>query len=182
MQSRIQKWSYADLAAKGPPANAITAITFMRDDVEKCNIREFTSAFDVQQMSSDVLRKFMGKCRFDIDGYNEDPRELPIIPEVRTFYRALYKAWPYWFFFAAVDTTVIVPMVLAYLSPALQIRLDQPFGNSYGVDSNQINDFLHIALTQMNVPWNKSGLPENALKERWNQIYSVFGFSQRIPV
>src|SRR5450756_2124424 len=40
-------------------------------------------------------------------GYDDDPRELEAIPEVRKWFARLFKAWPYWSFFAnRVDQTV----------------------------------------------------------------------------
>lgn len=47
-------------------------------------------------------------------GYDNDPRELEAIPEVREWFAKLYKSWPYWSFFASrVDQTV--PLVLTLL-------------------------------------------------------------------
>lgn len=49
-------------------------------------------------------------------GYDDDPRELEAIPEVRAWFAQLNEAWPYWSFFASrVDQTV--PLVLALLLP-----------------------------------------------------------------
>ena len=47
-------------------------------------------------------------------GYDNDPRELEAIPEVREWFAKLFEAWPYWSFFASrVDQTV--PLVLSLL-------------------------------------------------------------------
>ena len=47
-------------------------------------------------------------------GYDDDPRELEAIPEVRVWFAKLVEAWPYWSFFAnRVDQTV--PLVLSLL-------------------------------------------------------------------
>ncbi len=47
-------------------------------------------------------------------GYDDDPRELEAIPEVREWFANLFKAWPYWPFFASrIDQTV--PLGLALL-------------------------------------------------------------------
>ena len=40
-------------------------------------------------------------------GYDDDPRELESIPEVRAWFANLFAAWPYWSFFASrIDQTV----------------------------------------------------------------------------
>ena len=47
-------------------------------------------------------------------GYDDDPRELEAIPEVRAWFAQLFEAWPYWSFFASrIDQTV--PLVLTLL-------------------------------------------------------------------
>jgi hypothetical protein len=47
-------------------------------------------------------------------GYDDDPRELESIPEVRAWFARLFEAWPYWSFFASrIDQTV--PLVLTLL-------------------------------------------------------------------
>ncbi len=47
-------------------------------------------------------------------GYDDDPRELEAIPEVRAWFAKLFEAWPYWSFFASrIDQTV--PLVLTLL-------------------------------------------------------------------
>ena len=57
-----------------------------------------------------------GTVTLVFDGYDDDPRELEAIPEVRKWFARLYEAWPYWSFFASrVDQTV--PLVLTLLMP-----------------------------------------------------------------
>ncbi|MDP2760832.1 MAG: chlororespiratory reduction 6 domain-containing protein [Sideroxyarcus sp.] len=47
-------------------------------------------------------------------GYDDDPRELEAIPEVRAWFAKLFELWPYWSFFASrIDQTV--PLVLTLL-------------------------------------------------------------------
>jgi hypothetical protein len=55
-----------------------------------------------------------GAVTLIFNGYDDDPRELEAIPEVRVWFAKLYKAWPYWSFFASrIDHTV--PLVLSLL-------------------------------------------------------------------
>ena len=47
-------------------------------------------------------------------GYDDDPREIEAVPEVREWFAKLFAAWPYWSFFASrIDQTV--PLVLTLL-------------------------------------------------------------------
>ncbi len=55
-----------------------------------------------------------GAVTLVLHGYDDDPRELESIPEVRAWFARLFEAWPYWSFFASrIDQTV--PFVLSLL-------------------------------------------------------------------
>ena len=57
-----------------------------------------------------------GAVTLVFNGYDDDPRELESIPEVREWFAKLFEAWPYWSFFASrIDQTV--PLVLTLLLP-----------------------------------------------------------------
>ncbi len=57
-----------------------------------------------------------GTVTLVFNGYDDDPRELESIPEVRKWFAKLFEAWPYWSFFASrIDQTV--PLVLTLLLP-----------------------------------------------------------------
>jgi hypothetical protein len=57
-----------------------------------------------------------GAVTLVFNGYDSDPRELELIPEVRSWFGRLYEAWPYWSFFAC-RTDQTVPLVLSLLLP-----------------------------------------------------------------
>ncbi len=55
-----------------------------------------------------------GAVTLVFNGYDDDPRELEAIPEVRKWFAKLFEAWPYWSFFASrIDQTV--PLILTLL-------------------------------------------------------------------
>ena len=50
---------------------------------------------------------YRGQMTLVVDGYNNDPRELVDIPEVRTLLRGLESSWPQWaYFFNQVDDSI----------------------------------------------------------------------------
>ena len=62
----------------------------------------------LRSLSSDprAARAFMGRVRVIVEGYDDDPRELFEIPQVRAFVATLDDAWPYWFFFLSQDDSI----------------------------------------------------------------------------
>lgn len=66
-----------------------------------------------------------GSVTLVFNGYDNDPRELEAIPEVREWFAKLCEAWPYWAFFAnRVDQTV--PLIITLLLPGEQVAGNEP--------------------------------------------------------
>ena len=72
--------------------------------------------FRLQSLSGDRSSAMSaeGAVTLVFHGYDDDPREIEAIPEVREWFSKLFAAWPYWSFFASrIDQ--IVPLVLTLL-------------------------------------------------------------------
>ena len=88
--------------------------------------------------------EFSGRISLVVDGYNDDPRELFEIPEVRTYIKRLDEAWPHWFFFLSqadesikvlesclCETIEVVPGVTSVDMDQLERSLARHFGAMY---------------------------------------------------
>ena len=53
-----------------------------------------------------------------------DPREIYLSPEVRRFYAAFHQAWPYWLYFANLDTDGLNGMVICCLNSFTTLKVD----------------------------------------------------------
>ncbi len=167
---------YRNIADRGPASNEIVTVMFLRSHVERCEFREFIAAFDIERMTPEALRSCMGQLLFAVDGYHTDSRELATIQEVRRFHRALHEQWPYWFFFSAMES--MPHMVFCCLDTLVQASRDAtPAVSSYLVTGDQVHEVVFSALVAMNRPWDKAGLSEEALKQRWRLIYTRFGLT-----
>ena len=58
------------------------------------------------------LREMMNSMVLCVEGWDDDPREIHSIPEVRRFYAAFHEAWPYWLYFCNLDRDTLKTMVL----------------------------------------------------------------------
>jgi hypothetical protein len=67
-----------------------------RRDIEACDISPYVSWIDDFLGTRESFAKCMGRVEFSVDGYNDDPRELWEIQEVRDFLTKLDSARPYW--------------------------------------------------------------------------------------
>ena len=81
-----------------------------------------------------------GAVTLVFNGYDDDPRELDCIPEVRDWFARLFEAWPYWSFFASrVDQTV--PLVLTLLMPGETVA-GEPGMAGWEFDRDQLKPLL----------------------------------------
>jgi hypothetical protein len=74
-------------------------LMFSRRQVETCDVDEPLELLRSLTADRDVAIEFCGRTSLVVDGYNDDPRELFEIPEVRAYFKRLDQVWPYWFFF-----------------------------------------------------------------------------------
>jgi hypothetical protein len=86
-----------------------------RDEVQELDLTGCLGVLDSLIESRERAMRFRDQVVFGVDGYNDDPRELFEIPEVRTFVRELDARWPYWFFFLS-KTTDALKMIMLSLS------------------------------------------------------------------
>ncbi len=81
-----------------------------------------------------------GAVTLVFNGYDDDPRELESIPEVREWFAKLFQAWPYWSFFASrIDQTV--PLVLTLLMPGEMVA-GEPGMVGWEFDPDQLKPLL----------------------------------------
>jgi hypothetical protein len=101
---------------------------------------------------------YRGQMVLSVDGYNEDPRELVDIPEVRSFLYELEQQWPYWaFFLNQVDDSI-------KLLTSCVCGTRFPGRGAVEIDAYKLGDFLNRAFAGMNTIFEKHGFPENELE------------------
>ena len=77
--------------------NDLTVWQFSRQNVEDLEFRDFLHHYGPSGLPrGSKFATMMGTMVFCIEGYDHDVREIHSIAEVRKFYRALHRCWPYW--------------------------------------------------------------------------------------
>lgn len=101
---------------------------------------------------------YRGQMSLVVDGYNEDPRELVDILEVRTFLRLLDAQWLYWaFFFNQVDDSI-------KLLGSCVCGANYPGRGAVEIDGTELGDFLRRGFNGMNSIFDRFGFPEKELE------------------
>jgi len=127
--------------------------------------REAVDACDVERVFKHSLR-FLMAAREDVilyrqqvsvvfEGWDDDPRELVDVPEIRSFVKAMARRWPEWaFFFNQID-------------PSITLWISCLVGDSFpGGGAVEINvELLKVVLQQ-----SLNGM---------NSVYDLHGFSEK---
>lgn len=116
------------LADNTDPAVLILMIT--RAEIEAMQLGSALERLHVMTDSGENVRRYRASVMFQVDGYEDDPRELPEIPEVRAYFMALVQAWPHFLWFAHRGVGAI-GLLLALLC---QVRIIRSQDGSYGTE------------------------------------------------
>lgn len=100
-------------------ANLILMAT-SRETIEAGRIGDFVDRLMSLSDRPDYVRRFPQKVALTISGYDDDPRELAQIPEVKAFFRQVAAAWPYAFHYFSIEfeTLRLYVSLLVDLVPA----------------------------------------------------------------
>src|SRR5450755_1503361 len=112
------------------------------------NISEVLSS--LKSLSGDLSSAMSaeGAVTLVFNGYDDDPRELESIPEVREWFAKLFEAWPYWSFFASrIDQTV--PLVLTLLLPGEAVA-GEPGMVGWEFDPDELSPLLFEMFAHQN--------------------------------
>ena len=95
-----------EVVALGGDRRAVVA-GGVADQVEQADLASVLSRLKVFLATPEDAWRYRGQMTLVVDGYNNDPRELVDIPEVRALLRRLEAEWPYWaYFFNQVDDSI----------------------------------------------------------------------------
>ena len=138
--------------------------------------RRQVEAFDIASVMTN-LKPFLatredawlyrGQMTLVVDGYNDDPRELVDIPEVRALLQKLYQQWPYWaFFLNQVDDSI-------KLLGSCICGTRFPGGGAVEIDGPRVEEFLMHGFAGMNSVFEKHGFPEDELESMSRGLVEV---------
>jgi hypothetical protein len=90
-----------------PGVSEPVVLMISRREVESADLASVLSRLKVFLATREDARLYRGQMTLVVDGYNNDPRELVDIPEVRALLCGLEAEWPYWaYFFNQVDDSI----------------------------------------------------------------------------
>src|SRR2546422_2250281 len=124
---------------------------FSRSKVEQSDFSHFLSLYAPDKLPEGRALKEMMNCFvFCVEGWDDDPREIHLIPEIRRFYSAFHDAWPYWLYFCNLDVDSLKPLVSCCLPSLEEMKVDGAAQVAITYDRVELLDFLKRDFVSMN--------------------------------
>lgn len=135
--------------------------TIDRGDVEALSTFDTVNFFRSLASNKSQALRSRGKVELMVHGYDDDPRELWQIPEVRSFFQKLQDEVPSWFFFIKAtglhrSLTLIVSCVCS---------TDRINENQVRIDPHEMAAFIEHGFNRLNILTETLRLDESVNKE-----------------
>ena len=151
---------------------------FQRSQIESCDCSVFLGRYSLDKLpTGPALGKMLGCFAFEVAGYDQDPREIFMIPEIKNFYRKLTAKWPYLFYFNELDLGTLQPVLYCCLKNLQHATTDA--SSRYGVRPHRLEfaNYLSKNFASMNEVCHRAQLPEIDISERTKEICRQFNIS-----
>lgn len=156
-------------------AEDIIFYQFSRDKVERGDFSHFLSLYAPDKLPTGRrLRVMMNSIVFGIEGYDDDPREIHSIPEIRRFYAAFHEVWPYWLYFCNLETEVLRVMVFCCLSSIRALKVDGQPNVTVDYDRLELVQFIGKDFLPMNAICERAGMFERLIYDRSKAVFEYF--------
>ncbi len=148
---------------------------FSRSRVGACDFKHFLDLYAPEKLPTGrQLRELMNSLTFVVEGFDDDPREIHSIPEVRRFYGAFRDAWPYWLYFCSLETEGLLMMVLCCLPSMAALKVDAEPGVKVEYDRLELLEFLRADFGPMNAMCERAGMFEDRIRQRTKSVFGYF--------
>ena len=151
---------------------------FSRAKVERGDFRHFLSLYARDKLlTGRRLREMMDSFVFGVEGWDSDPREIHLIPEIRRFYAAFHEAWPYWLYFCNLDVDALRAMAVCCLPSLTSMQVEGQPGVAVSCEPLELLSFLKRDLMPMNMICERAGMFEERIYDRTKAVFDYFGMS-----
>lgn len=161
-------------ALTGLVGSHLVVTTITRADIEAQNVVPALASLNKLVASKQALDASNGTISLMVSGYDDDPRELYVIPEVRQYFHVLDDQFPYWFHVCArIDHTLRLLLMML-----VEIEQVPQSPESSSAEARFSNDDLHLFLLHhiqtMNTLHTRHGFDEETSAKIGELVISYF--------
>jgi hypothetical protein len=148
---------------------------FSRSKIEHGDFRHFLGLYAPDQLPDGrPLRDLMNNFIFAMEGWDADPREIHMIPEIRRFYSAFHDAWPYWFYFCNLEVDTLRAMTLCCLPAINTMQVDGQIQVAVTCEPLDLLNFIKRDFMPMNLMCERAGMFEERIYDRTKAVFEYF--------
>ena len=149
---------------------------FSRSKVERGDFSHFLGLYAPDKLPDGRrLREMMNGVIFIIEGWDDDPREIHMIPEIRRFYAAFHEAWPYWLYFCNLQVDTLRAMTMCCLPSINVMQAEGQIKVAVTCEPLDLLNFLKRDFMPMNLMCERAGMFEERIYDRTKAVFEYFG-------
>jgi hypothetical protein len=143
--------------------------------VERGDFSHFLSLYAPDKLPEGRrLRELLNRFAFCIEGWDDDTREIHMVPEIRRFYSAFHDVWPYWLYFCNLDVDTLRAMAMCCLPEVNTMQVDGRPQVAVTCDPMAILNFLKRDFLPMNLMCERAEMFERGIYERTKEVFGYF--------
>ena len=149
---------------------------FSRSKVERVDFSHFLGLYAPDKLPDGRrLREMMNGLVFGIEGWDDDPREIHMIPEIRRFYAAFHEAWPYWLYFCSLEMDTLRAMTMCCMPSINTMQVEGQIQVAVTCEPLDLLNFLKRDFMPMNLMCERAGMFEDRIYGRTKAVFEYFG-------
>ncbi len=174
--TEVQKyWAFNDILV----SHDYIVINIGLDEIKALDVSDVRNSFDRLRRTKELAAHCQGKVEICFYGYDDDPREVYEIPEVRKFAPVLVNALPELLFFLNTGEDAFTLKALALCLTNVTIHSRIPDENNQipvEVETDRLGEFLDNHFSGLNemTEWLKMPIEEN--KRITFEVFRLLGF------
>jgi hypothetical protein len=156
-------------------SNDLIFYQFSRDKVERGDFSHILSLYAPDKLPEGrPLAALMNRVMFGIEGWDDDPREIHMVPEIRRFYTAFHDAWPYWLYFCNLDVDTLRAMTMCCLPSITAMQVDGRTQVAVTFDPLDLIQFIKRDFMPMNLMCERAEISERGIYDRTKAVFEYF--------
>ncbi len=149
---------------------------FSRSKVAECDFKHFLSLYSPDKLPDGRgLQEMMNLMVFGIEGWDDDPREIHMVPEIRRFYTAFHDAWPYWLYFCNLNMDTLRAMTMCCLPSVTTMQVAGRTQVAVTCDPPDLIQFIKRDFMPMNFMCERAEISERGIYDRTKAVFKFFG-------
>ena len=143
-------------------------VVVSRDDVESKDISSTLDTLSSLLVDRASVQKYQGRVSISFDGFNDDPREIYEVPEIRRFCTQLDVSFPYCLYFLSMQD----PSLKMFAFCLCRVEKDGP--GVVRLDEMDLASFFQSHFTAMNRLFSVYSLDEETNRSISDSVVQYF--------